>query len=80
MGTFHSIGVEDEIEKLLFPSFFDRSERKAAFEYIMLWGDAAERLAAEKARDQYPFDEPEETLFPWLYVNDFPIAGGAKHV
>ncbi len=74
METIPSIGVIDALEKLSFPSFFNRGERKAAYDLVMTWGNQEERFAAEKAKNRFPFEAPEETLFPFFYSEDFPIA------
>jgi hypothetical protein len=80
MESIHSIGVEDALEQLAYPSFFDRGERKAAYDLVMLWGTDEERDCAKKERQRYPFDDPEETLFPSQYTYDFPIVSGTRHV
>jgi len=79
METIHSIGVDDALEQLSYPSFFDRSERQAAFNFVMLWGDAEERGAAEKAKERYPFEDPDDTLFPQFFTNDFPVVSRQQH-
>ena len=79
MEAIHSIGVEDALEQLSYPSFFDRSERKDAFNLVMLWGTDEERLTAEQAKLRFPFDDPEETLFPSQYDYDFPIVSRTNH-
>jgi hypothetical protein len=52
-----SVSVEDAMEELEFPSFFEMSERKAAFEYVMLWGTEPDKKRAEEAKQKYPFEE-----------------------
>ncbi len=68
------ISVTEALEQLRFPSFFDSSERKAAYEKVMLWGTAEERESAQIAKLKYPFDELEE-----LRSSDFSIASKEQH-
>ena len=59
METTHSVSVEDALEELEYPIFFERSERKDAYYYVMLWGNALEKQIAEAAKAKYPFEESE---------------------
>jgi len=56
----HSVSVDEAIEELEYPSFFDTSERKAAYEYIMLWGSPEEKQRAQLAKEKYPFENEEQ--------------------
>ena len=79
MQTLQTISVTEALQQLSFPSFFDKSERKSAYKFVMLWGNDSERLAAEQAKNKYPFEEPEETLFSSQSYDDFTIASNARH-
>jgi hypothetical protein len=56
--AIYSISVKEELEELFYPSFFERSERKDAYEYVMLWGNEEDKRKAQEAKSKYPFDEP----------------------
>lgn len=78
MDTIQSISVSDALEQLIYPSFFDSGERKAAYNFVMLWGNDSDRLSAEQAKNKYPFDEPE-AVFSYSTDQDFPIVSKAQH-
>lgn len=52
--------VADAMEQLTYPSFFDSSERKAAYSYVMRCGSAEEQLLAEIYKLRYPFEKKDE--------------------
>ena len=54
---FHSVSVIEALEELAYPSFFETSERKAAYEYVMLWGNDEEKHQAEESKAKHPFEE-----------------------
>ncbi|MEP7234125.1 MAG: hypothetical protein ABI778_02400 [Ignavibacteriota bacterium] len=79
METIRTISVSEALEELSYPTFFERSERSASYDFVMLWGNAEDRSAAEEAKTKYPFDEPDESMYQQsgyrqLGYFDFPIA------
>ena len=60
METLQTLSVTEALEQLKFPSFFEKHERKAAYEHVMSWGTAEDKVAAQIAKIKYPFDEEEE--------------------
>jgi hypothetical protein len=56
MDTIQSISVSEALEQLIYPSFFDSSERRAAYDFVMLWGTGEDKESAEYAKRKYPFD------------------------
>jgi hypothetical protein len=58
-----SISVEEALEELEFPSFFETGERKSAYEYVMLWGDEQDKNRANTAIAKYPFENELEPRF-----------------
>ena len=56
MENVHSVSVAEALEELAYPSFFETSERRAAYEYVMLWGSDEEKRVAQDAKNKYPFD------------------------
>lgn len=58
-----SVSVEEAIEELEFPSFFETGERKTAYEYVLLWGTDGDKERAEAAIAKYPFENELEPRF-----------------
>lgn len=71
-----AISVTEALEQLQYPSFFDKDERKAAFDLIMLMGNDEERLTAEIAKLKYPFEE-QMPIFSSDDIDDFSFASSA---
>ena len=55
--NFHSVSVTEALEELAYPSFFEATERKAAYEYVKLWGSDEEKRQADEAIARHPFDD-----------------------
>ena len=58
-----SVSVEEAIEELEFPSFFETDERKSAYEYVMLWGNDEDKRRADKAIAKHPFENELEPRY-----------------
>ena len=76
MDTINTISISEALDQLRFPSFFDNSERKAAYEIVILRGNNEEKEYAEEIKVKYPFDKPSGD-FASNEENDFPIANTA---
>lgn len=60
MHSLQTLSVAEALEQLRFPSFFEKDERKAAFEHIMQWGSGQDKIDAQIEAIKHPFNEPQE--------------------
>lgn len=75
METLQTLSVGEALEQLKFPSFFEKHERRSAYEHVMLWGTPDDKVSAQIAKIKYPFEEEEE--YSYNGDNDFPIVSNA---
>lgn len=76
MYTIQTLSVSEALELLNYPSFYEKHERKAAFEHVMQWGTTDDRINAQIAKIKHPFDELEEE-YAYSGDNNFPIVSNA---
>jgi len=76
MQPTYTISVTEALEQLTYPSFYDSSERKVAFDLVMVLGSNEEREAAERSTLKYPFEQSEE-VFSSNEEDDFSIVSSA---
>ncbi len=77
METLQTLSVGEALEQLKFPSFFEKDERRAAYEHVMLWGTPDDKVSAQIAKIKYPFDEVSEEEYSYNSDNNFPIVSNA---